>query len=169
MAYVPEQPSFSGPIHLTKAVAYPGFLNRRLKWQDGALSELPADDDSLARVLEVARPTFKEALDAFKAQIKNPLAPREALVLVRAEKLGTVHGRFVIEDAAGTRIPMSDTTNAFGFEYSNVANLRRAAGMFADAKPADPVAVGPEHRGQHRERHSAGGDLREPITLRLGI
>ena len=60
------------------------------------------------------------------------LAPREAVMLLRCEGIGHIGDRVVLEDAAGTRLVAADRRK----EYSNVANLVRAAGMLGNDRPA---------------------------------
>jgi hypothetical protein len=132
MQFIPEQPSYSQPLQVAEAAVYPGFINRRIRWEKGAERVEELKPAHWAAAYAAARPEFKPVLDSFRQQLKNPLAPREAVVLVRCERLGRVDGRLVIEDAAGTRIEMIDGRA----DYSNVANLARAGGMAGTARPA---------------------------------
>ena len=63
-------------------------------------------------------------LTEFRKQLKHPLAPREAVVWVRCQMIGKVGERVVAEDVKGARIEAVDRKK----DYSNVANLVRAAG-----------------------------------------
>jgi hypothetical protein len=125
MQFIPEQPSYHQPLHLAEAAIYPGFMNRRIRWEKGVEQIEELKPSHWQRVHAVARPEFKSVLDAFRQQLKNPLAPREAVVLVRSRRIGRVGDRLVLEDAAGTRIEAVDP----GIGHSNVANLVRAGGM----------------------------------------
>src|SRR5262249_17522602 len=128
----PEQPSYSQPLHIAEAAIYPGFLNRRIRWEKGAEQVEELNSAHWKRACDVARPDFKAMLDAFRQQLKNPLAPREAVVLVRYQRIGRVGERVVLEDAAGTRIEAVDPGNG----YSNVASLVRGGGMMGAANAA---------------------------------
>jgi hypothetical protein len=129
---IPEQTSFTTPITIAEAAICPGFINRRLRWEKGTeqLIENPPAD-YLAKAHAQAKADFEEALEAFRAQMQQPLAPREALFFLRAERIGRIGDRVAIQDASGTRIEMKDRRK----DYSNVANLVRAAGMMGREKP----------------------------------
>jgi hypothetical protein len=133
LSQVPEQPSFLVPLSVPEAVLIPGHVNRRLRWEKGTeqVIENPPPD-YLEEAYKLARPDFASALDDFRAQLKQPLAPREAVVFIRCERVGRVGDHVVIEDADGTRLEMRDRRK----EYSNTANLLRAAGMLGKDHPA---------------------------------
>lgn len=132
MKQIPEQPSYTQPLRIAEAGIYPGFLNPRIRWDKGAEQGEELKPAHLQLVYDRARPEFKAALEAFRQQLKHPLAPRQAVVLLRCEKIGKVDGVVVLEDAAGTRIQAADQRR----DYSNVANLVRAAGMLGKERPA---------------------------------
>lgn len=132
MQFIPEQPSYSQPLRVAEAAVYPGFLNRRIRWEKGAeqVEELKLAHWQMA--YDVAKSDFKVILDAFRQQLKNPLAPRAAVVLVRCHRLGRIAGRVVVEDLSGMRLEAIDP----GSGYSNVSNLVRAGGMIGVEQPA---------------------------------
>jgi hypothetical protein len=132
MNQIPEQPSYTQPLSVKEVAVYPGFLNRRIRWEKGAEEVRELKPAHLAKAYAAARPDFKGALDAFRQQMKHPLAPREAVVLVRCERLGKVGDRVVAEDSAGTRLEVVDRRR----DYSNVANFVRAGGMLGKDRPA---------------------------------
>jgi hypothetical protein len=126
MQNIPEQPSWMQPITVAEAGVYPGFINRRIRWEKGAEVVQPLEKKNLhlkwAHALAI--PEFEEVLGEFRKQLKHPLAPREAVVWVRCRAVGKVGERVVVEDAKGARIEALDRKK----DYSNVANLVRAAG-----------------------------------------
>lgn len=128
----PEQPSSTQPLAVAEAAVYPGFLNRRLRWKRGAEKILEPAPPHLQAAYGHARPQFKPVLDAFRGQMKHPLAPREAVALLRCARVGKVGDRVVIEDTAQARIEAVDRRK----DYSNVATLWRGAGMFLNDQPA---------------------------------
>ncbi len=134
MQHVPEQPSYGQPLTVREAAVYPGFFNRRVRWEKGAEATVEFALEHLKLAYAKANPDFKPALDAFRKQLKHPLAPREAVMLLRCEKIGKVGDRIVLEDAASARIVAADMPERTG-TYSNVANLERAAGMLKE-RPA---------------------------------
>jgi hypothetical protein len=130
---IPEQTSYTTPLTVAEAAIYPGFINRRIRWEKGIeqLIENPPASQ-LADVYKMANPDFKSALDAFRGQLKHALAPREAVFFLRCKRIGKIGERVIIEDADGTRIEMKDRRK----DYSNAANLIRAAGMMNKDRPA---------------------------------
>jgi hypothetical protein len=132
MKLIPEQPSYPQPLRVAEAVVYPGFLNRRIRWEKGTEQAEEQKPAHLKSAYAVAKPDFKSAIDAFKQQMKHPLAPREAVMLLRCERIGHVGDRVVMEDKGGARLVAVDRRT----DYSNVANLVRAAGMLNKDHPA---------------------------------
>jgi hypothetical protein len=118
------QPSFMQPVAVTEAAVYPGFINRRVRWEPAAESVQPMDEKVLKAVYGKAVPLFETAINAFKQQLKNPLAPREAVFFLKCQMVAKIGERVVVEDAKGDRIECVDRRK----DYSNVDNLRRAGG-----------------------------------------
>jgi SWIM zinc finger len=132
MKFTAEQPSYMQPLALAEAAVYPGFLNRRVRWEKTAEKFEEMQPVHLEKAYRAAKPEFKGAIDAFKLQLKHPLAPRDAMLLLRCERIGKVGDRVVLEDSAGLRIEAVDRRT----DYSNVANLVRAGGMLNADHPA---------------------------------
>ncbi|HKB00685.1 MAG TPA: hypothetical protein VKD90_00635 [Gemmataceae bacterium] len=129
---VPEQPSYTTRLKVAEAAIYPGFLNRRVRWEKGNEAIGRPSPETLETATGLAVPDIGAVLDAFRDQIRHPLAPREAVVFLQTERVGRVGDRVVLEDAAGNRIEAADRRK----DYSNVANLVRATGMLGRDKPA---------------------------------
>jgi hypothetical protein len=129
----PEQPSYTGPVTVGEAAIYPGFLNRRVQWEKGAESVGRGSPETLEAAYNLAVPDIGAVLDAFRDQLRHPLAPRDAVVFLQTERVGRIGDRAVVlEDAAGNRLEAADRRK----DYSNVANLVRAIGMLGRDKPA---------------------------------
>jgi hypothetical protein len=129
---IPEQPSYTQALQVTEAAVYPGFLNRRVRWEKGIEQPEKVTPAILARAYERSNPDFKAALDTFRQQLKHPLGPRDAVLLLRCQRIGRLGDRVALEDAAGARVEAVDRQS----DYSKVANLVRAAGMFGKDRPA---------------------------------
>jgi hypothetical protein len=132
MKLIPEQPSYMQPLGVSEAAVYPGFINRRVRWEKGAEKAEELKPAHLRKAYAAAREELKPVLDEYRQQLKHPLAPREAVVLLRCERVGKVGEKVVLEDRAGARIEAADQRK----DYSNVANLVRAAGMLGKDRPA---------------------------------
>jgi hypothetical protein len=130
---IPEQPSYTSPVTISEAAIYPGFLNRRVRWEKGAETIGRPSPEALETAYGLAVGDFGAVLEAFRDQLKHPLAPREGVFLLQCERVGRIGERAVVlEDAAGTRIEAADRRK----DYSNVANLVRAMGMLGRDRPA---------------------------------
>src|SRR5262249_22179391 len=128
----PEQRNYLKPLAVKEACVLPGFLNRPLQWEAGAEELKEWKPAHLKAAYGHARPAFKPVLDESRRQLAHPLAARVAVLLLRCERVGKVGERVVLEDAAGDRIEALDRRR----DYSNVANLVRAAGMLLKDRPA---------------------------------
>jgi hypothetical protein len=130
---IPEQPSYTTPLNVPEAAIYPGFLNRRVRWEKGAENIGRASPETLETAYGLGVGDFGAVLEAFRDQLKHPLAPREGVFLLQCERIGKIGDRAVVlEDSAGTRIETADRRK----DYSNVANLVRAVTMLGRDKPA---------------------------------
>jgi len=123
-----ELPSYTQPLHLPEAAIYPGFITRRIRWEAGTEERLPPNPDALKLAYSLAQADFARVLTDFRRQIKNPLAPREAVVLLRCQRIGTLDTRVVLVDAQDNRLEAADRRTG----YSHVGNLRRAGGELRD-------------------------------------
>jgi hypothetical protein len=132
MKFISEQPSYTQVLNVSEAAVYPGFINRRVRWEKGAEMGEKVSPAHLEHVYKHAREELKPVLDEFRQQLKHPLAPREAVVLFRVTQVGRAGERVVLVDRAGTRIEAVDRRR----EYSNVDNLVRAAGMMIATEAA---------------------------------
>src|SRR5262249_45598683 len=130
---IPEQTSYLAPLTVSEAAVYPGFQNRRVRWEKGAEAMGRPSPSTLEAAYNLAVPDFGAVLDAFRDQLKHPLAPREAVFLLQCERVGRIGERAVVlEDASGARIETADRRK----DYSNSANLVRAMAMLGRDKPA---------------------------------
>lgn len=126
---IPEQTSWQTPIFVREAVHYPGFVNRRVRWEDKSEE---AREPDLAKAHSLAQTSIAEVLNCFRAQLKHPLAPREMVALIQTAKIGESAKTVVIEDALGARLTLADRTK----DYSPLSNFRRAAGMASMKSPS---------------------------------
>ena len=140
---IPEQISYMHPILVNETGLYPGFLNRRIRWDKGVETSLGDPSTFYSKAFQLAV-DLKIAIEKYKTQLKHPLAPREAVLLVRCQRIGKLQDKnsdksndvIVIEDGTASqpiRLAMVDRTS----DYSNVANLVRAVVMF----PQEPIAL----------------------------
>ena len=120
-------------LTISEAAIYPGFLNRRVRWEKTAETIGRPNAEALEAAYNLAVPDIGAVVEAFKDQLRHPLAPRETVVLLQVEHVGRIGDRHVVlEDAAGNRVEAADRRK----DYSNAANLVRATGMLGRDKPA---------------------------------
>jgi uncharacterized Zn finger protein len=162
LKYIAEQPSYQEVLHVADAAVYPGFLNRRIRWEKDTLKTRPCEAGDLAKTQQWAQPVFTDALATFRQQLKHPLAPREAFALLRCQRIGLLGDRVVLEDAKGTRLEAKDRRKDAG----NVVNLVRAAGMMSSPALLVRLFVQPMSNTITAEPLAA---LTEKDHLRLGL
>jgi hypothetical protein len=95
-----------------------------VRWEQSAEEPLHVTPGLLSAVCSLVT-DFDKPLAAFRQQLKHPLAPREAVFLVRCRAIGRVGDEVVLEDAAGKRLVAADRF------HPSVPNLVRAAGMLS--------------------------------------
>jgi len=136
---VKEKDSYEKPVTITDAGIYPGFVNRRVRWEIAALSSRPATTDDFTRIHAVAHPTIEAALAKYKEQIRNPLAPDDAVVLIRTADLRRAGDALALIDAKGAALLLKDSPIA---RYRTSNNLAMAAGAQLDGgKLRQPASV----------------------------
>jgi hypothetical protein len=119
-----------GVLEVKEAALYPGdVVNRRVRWDDKAdkVTERPRAAADYAAVHGHAKP-LDPLVKLFRNQIKNPLNPSDAVVLLAVKRFGLAGDVTVAEDAAGGRLPIRDPKKA---PFRTTLNLRSAAGAFA--------------------------------------
>jgi uncharacterized Zn finger protein len=158
---VPEKASYEKPFTLAEAGIYPGFVNRRIRWELGAFKSRRVEADDFARIHKAALP-LDAAVAKFKEQIKNPLASDDAVVLLKIADVQKGKDALVAVDEAGKKLVLRDSPIA---RYRSTNNLEMAAGAALDLQPASPSA---EPRGSDSPRSARladGGKLKTPSSL----
>ncbi len=118
-----------GVLDVKEAALYPGeVVNRRIRWDEKAnvvteRPRTPADHEAVHRLAKPLDPLVK----LYRNQIKNPLNPPDAVVLLSVARFGTAGDALVAEDAAGGRLVIRDPPRA---AFKTSLNLRHAAGAF---------------------------------------
>lgn len=104
--YIKEDDCFFHVMQVPELYVYPGDLNPRIRWDESAHRMLERSDMVAARGL--ARGSLADAIKAVKGQLKDPLADRNPYALLSYSSIGLVGDRYVVEDAAGDRLAMTD-------------------------------------------------------------
>lgn len=120
-----EKESFDRPLLVGEAGIYPGFVNRRIRWEVAARRSRAIEASDFDRVHSVAHATVEAALPGYKEQIRNPLAPDDAVVLVRAREIRRAGQHLFLVDPGGGKLVLRDSEIA---RYRSLRNLEMAAG-----------------------------------------
>ncbi len=128
-----EGESYEKPLLIAEAAVYPGFVNKRIRWEIGARKSRNVEEADFARIHERALPALDAAVAKLKEQLKNPLAPDEAVVLVRVKDIRKAAGGLVLVDAKGAKLSLRDSPLA---RYRSLGNLEMAAGAALDGTGA---------------------------------
>jgi hypothetical protein len=157
--------SRSGVVDVKRAVLYPGdVINRRIRWDDRLpdnVTERPRATDDIEAAHRHARP-LDALLKALRNQLKNPLYPTEAVLLLAVRRFGALGDELVAEDPAGARLVLRDPEGA---PFSTTSTLRRAAAAFGPGTLAVRLYLEPRARAVYGQGLAlfAGGE-----QLRLG-
>ncbi len=119
-----------GTLVVSEAGLYPGeMINRRIRWDektDGICVERVRYDSDYEALHTHAKP-IDTVIKSFRAHLRNPLHPLEAVFLVAATRFGTIGTDLIVEDGAKDRIVMRDMHGAI---VSATTALRQAAAAY---------------------------------------
>lgn len=105
--FMKEEDSFFSVAKIAELYRYPGGMNARVRFE-GMLPRKMEDAD-LEAACAVAWPSIPEAVKAVKNQLKDPLADRAPVVLLKASRIAqTETGGFALVDSAGNTLELSD-------------------------------------------------------------
>lgn len=125
---IKERESYDKPIDIAEAGIYPGFVNHRVRWEIAALASRTATEADFAAIHARALPTLDAAITKYKEQIKNPLAPDDAVVLVRVQDIRQTSAGLLLLDGNAS-LPLRDSPLT---RCRTVNNLAMAAGAQLD-------------------------------------
>ncbi|MEZ6143447.1 MAG: hypothetical protein R3B84_23000 [Zavarzinella sp.] len=159
-----EQPSYAAPMVVSQAAVVPFLINPRIRWDRSAEQGNRDYDEALASVYQFAATDFSSAIERFRQQLMHPLAPQEAVFLLKPTDVGRVRDQQVIADEEGQRIVLADRRKG----YSNIENLLRGYASLAKEQPA--VLIRLFYRPLDRSIVGLPlAALTEKVHLRLGL
>lgn len=130
--------SFEKQLQVSEAALYPGFVNRRIRWELMAMKQSDPDAAMFSRLHELAL-TVEAALGRLKEQLKNPLAPDDAVLLVKAKDLVRTSAGPALVDPSGARLLLRDSPLA---RSKTTTALELAAGAAQrDGALAQPASL----------------------------
>lgn len=104
--YIKSEDSFFDVAQVKALCVYPGSVNPRVRW-DGMIPR-PLEPKDLQTVRKHGRDDFAAAVKEVKSALKAPLADRMPIFALNFAKLGMVGEEYVIEDAKGERLVLTD-------------------------------------------------------------
>jgi uncharacterized Zn finger protein len=126
-----EQESYDKPLQISEAVIYPGFVNKRIRWELAARRSRKIDVADYDRVHHAALPALDAAVARLKEQLRNPLAPDDAVLLVRVRDVRQGKAELYAVDEKGAQLVLRDSPLA---RYRSLGNLAMAAGAALDPR-----------------------------------
>lgn len=106
LKFIKAEDSVYGVAQVKDLCVYPGSVNPRIRWD--AMTTRPLEPADLATVRGHGRADFAAAVKDVKNVLKAPLADRTPILALNYKTLGKVGGEYVIEDAAGNRLVLTD-------------------------------------------------------------
>ncbi len=136
---IKEKDSYERPIDISEAGIYPGFINRRVRWEIAALVSRPPTANDFAAIHAQALPALDVALTRYKEQIRNPLAPDDAVMLLRVADIRRAGDALALVDAKGATLLLRDSPLT---RCRSLNNLAMAAGArLAEGKLLQPASL----------------------------
>ncbi len=104
--FIKSDDSFFRVAQVPELCVYPGDVNPRIRWDQ--MTPRPIEKRDLERVRGHACADFAAWLKDVKGHLKGPLADKRPIYALNFAKLGQVDGEYVIEDARGERVVLTD-------------------------------------------------------------
>lgn len=150
--HIRQDDSFFEAVHAPKLFTYPGEGAPRVRWD--ASTTRPVTPADCARIRDAAPKTIAEIVKAAREQLKSPLAEREVWSLLHFARLGKAGDAFIVEDAAGARMELTDP----------ITDSRPPALPLLNALPPDAFAD-QTLLGCIRQDWTRGRLVMEPVAL----
>jgi hypothetical protein len=104
--YIKSDDSFLQVAQVKELCVYPGDVNPRIRW-DGMLPR-PLEPRDLEKIRGFGQGDFQAVIKQVKTTIKAPLADKQPIVALNFKRLGQIGAAFVVEDAKGERLVLTD-------------------------------------------------------------
>jgi hypothetical protein len=104
--YIKSDDSFFQVAQVPELCVYPGDVNPRIRW-DGMVPR-PLESKDLERIRHFGQGDFTAVVKDVKSHLKGPLADKQPIYALNFRQIGQVGGAFVIQDAKGERLVMTD-------------------------------------------------------------
>lgn len=104
--YIKSDDSFFQIAQVKELCVYPGDVNPRIRWE-GMLPR-PLEPRDLRCVAEHARADFAAVIKEVKTNLKGTLSDKQPIYVLSFRRIGQINGQFVVEDAKGERLTLTD-------------------------------------------------------------
>ena len=105
--FIKSDDSFFQVGKVAELCVYPGDINPRIRWE--AMSSRPVETADFAKIRGYGQASFAAVVKEVKSHLKGPLSDRQPIVALNFKRIGQVGDSFVVEDAQGERLSMTDT------------------------------------------------------------
>lgn len=104
--FIKSDDSFFQVAKIAELYVYPGEVNPRIRWEQ--MTPRPAEKSDFIKLRSLAASDFAVLLKEIKTHLKSPLAEKHPIQAINFDRIGTVEGKPVIEDAKGERLVLTD-------------------------------------------------------------
>ncbi len=104
--YIKEENSFFDVIRTKELLIYPGDINPRIRWDDASVRDIQRDD--IEKINAFAAGNYADLVKSVKSTIKNPLADKHPVSLIRLHKAYQTENAIVAEDESGNRLTLNN-------------------------------------------------------------
>ncbi len=104
--YIKSDDSFFDVAQVPELCLYPGGVNPRVRWE--GLVPRPLAPADLERIRHHGQGDFAAVVKDVKSHLKGPLADKQPIYALNFARIGKVGDSFVVEDARGERLAMTD-------------------------------------------------------------
>jgi hypothetical protein len=106
LRYINEENTSFDVLQIPELFIYPGDINPRARWESHKL-RLTMDDDRI-NVINSSSADYAEVMKTVKSVIKNPLAEKNPVVLLKLNKAYIAGEHIVLEDKQGNKLTVAD-------------------------------------------------------------
>jgi hypothetical protein len=118
--FIKAEDSFFQVAQIAELFVYPGDMNPRVRWE--GMTVRPPTQNDFAAIAKSAHGDFATLVKQVKSNLKGPLSEKQPVCLLKFKRIGLIGDAFVVEDAAGTRLTMTD--RGIAEELSSLPLLR---------------------------------------------
>jgi hypothetical protein len=105
--FIKSDDSFFQVAQVPELCVYPGDVNPRIRWD--AMTPRPLESKDLARIRSHAPREFAPLLKDVKSRLKGALSDKRPIYAFQFSRIGEVDKEYVVEDAKGDRLVLTDT------------------------------------------------------------